>query len=418
MNLTITEMGSRGEGLATGPSGPVHVPYTLPGESVNVAVNGGRGTVMSILEPSADRVTPACRHFEHCGGCMLQHWQTSVQLEWKRLEVRDALAKRGIEAEVRPIIGCEPGERRRVTFTVREVQGRKVTGYNAAQSHDVIEITECPIAAPQIVTALGVVRELAKIVKFGREGGHIAVTLTESGLDMHVSGIDKLADELRRKMSAFALAHGLARISADEEVLVEPKRPVIHFGPVAVTPPPGGFLQASARIEVAMAELVVAHFAKAKNVADLFAGSGAFTFRIAGKAPVHAVEGEKAAVAALDRGRRGLQGVKAITVEQRDLFRRPLMVSELKAYDAVVFDPPRAGAEDQARMLAKSGVRWIAAVSCNPATLARDLRILIDGGYNLISVTPFDQFLWSAHVEAVALLENPNAGSGPRKIFG
>jgi 23S rRNA (uracil1939-C5)-methyltransferase len=418
MNLTIADMGARGEGLAEGPNGPVHVPYTLPGESVNAAVNGGRGTVMSILEPSRERVTPVCKHFEHCGGCMLQHWQTDAQLEWKRLEVRDALGKRGIEAEVLPIIGCEPGERRRVTFTVRDEQGRKVTGFNAAQSHDVVEITECFVAAPQIVAALPVVRELAKIIKVGREGGHIAVTLTESGLDMHVSGIDKLADELRRKMSAFALAHGLARLSAEEEVLVEAKRPVIHFGPVAVTPPPGGFLQASARIEEAMAALVVSHFAKAKKVADLFAGSGAFTFRLAGKAPVHAVEGDKSAVAALDRGRRGLQGVKAITVEQRDLFRRPLMVSELKAYDAVVFDPPRAGAEDQARMLAKSGVRWIAAVSCNPATLARDLRILIDGGFKLKSVTPFDQFLWSAHVEAVALLENPNAGSGPRKIFG
>ncbi len=418
MNLTITEMGARGEGLAAGPNVPVHVPFTLPGETVNVAVNGGRGTVMSILTASSDRVTPVCRHFEHCGGCMLQHWKTDAQLEWKRLEVRDALAKRGIATDVQPIIGCGPGERRRATFTVREEQGRKVVGFNAALSHDVVEITECPVSAPQIVAALPVVRELAKHMKVPREGGHIAVTLTESGLDMHVSGFDKLTDELRRKMSAFALAHGLARLSADEEVLVEPKRPVIHFGPVPVTPPPGGFLQASERIESAMADLVVSHFAKAKKVADLFAGSGAFTFRIASKAPVHAVEGEKSAVAALGRGRRGLQGVKAITVEQRDLFRRPLMVSELKAYDAVVFDPPRAGAEDQARMLAKSGVRWIAAVSCNPATLVRDLRILIDGGYTLKSVTPFDQFLWSAHVEAVALLENPNAGSGPRKIFG
>ena len=273
MNLTITEMGARGEGLATGPSGPVHVPYTLPGETVNAAVNGARGTVMAILEPSRERVTPVCKHFEHCGGCMLQHWQTAAQLEWKRREVGDALGKRGIVADVLPIFGCDPGERRRVTFTVRDEQGRKVTGFNAAQSHDVVEITECFVAAPQIVAALPVVRELAKIIKVEREGGHIAVTLTESGLDMHVSGIDKLVDELRRKMSAFALAHGLARLSADEEVLVESMRPVIHFGPVAVTPPPGGFLQASARIEEAMAALVVSHFAKAKKVADLFAGT-------------------------------------------------------------------------------------------------------------------------------------------------
>ena len=166
-----------------------------------------------------------------------------------------------------------------------------------------------------------------------------------------------------------------------------------------------------------MADLVATHIGKAKKTADLFAGSGAFTFRIARRSAVHAVEGDKAAVMALDRGRRGLQGLKAVTVEQRDLFRRPLTVADLKSYDAVVFDPPRAGAEEQAALLANSSVRWVAAVSCNPATLARDLKLLIDGGYRLKSVTPFDQFLWSAHVEAVALLEKPDAGSGPRKIF-
>ncbi len=166
-----------------------------------------------------------------------------------------------------------------------------------------------------------------------------------------------------------------------------------------------------------MADLVTGHFAKAKKVADLFSGSGAFTFRIARKSAVHAVEGDMSAAMALDRGRRGASGLKAVTVEQRDLFRRPLTVADLRTYDAVVFDPPRAGADEQAAYLAKSSVRWIAAVSCNPATLARDLRLLIDGGYTLKSVTPFDQFLWSAHVEAVALLERPVAASGPRKIF-
>lgn len=417
MTLTITSMGARGEGQAEGPAGPVHVPFTLPGEVVNAAVHGGRGTLMALLETSNERVVPVCSHFEQCGGCVLQHWQMDAQLEWKRDIVRDALAKRGIAADVLPTVACGPDERRRVTFTVREAQGRKRIGFNAAHSHSIVEITECTVAAPQIVAALPMVRELAKLFKPGREGAHIAVTLTESGLDLHISGMEKLADEQRRKMSAFALAHGMARLSAGEETIVEPKRPIVHFGGAPVTPPPGGFLQASARIEAAMAALVTGHFAKAKTVADLFAGSGAFAFRIAATAPVHAVEGDKAAVAALDRGRRGLQGVKSVTVEQRDLFRRPLLVAELKAYDAVVFDPPRAGAEDQVKMLAKSGVRRIAAVSCNPATLARDLRILIDGGYRLLSVTPFDQFLWSAHVEAVALLEKPDAGTGPRKIF-
>ncbi|MGB8817054.1 MAG: class I SAM-dependent RNA methyltransferase [Rhizobiaceae bacterium] len=418
MKLTFTSMGARGDGEADAPDGPVHVPYVLPGETANVAVNGTRGTVMALLEASADRIDPACKHFEACGGCALQHWRREPMLDWKRQVLIDALAKRGIEANVEPTIGSEPGERRRVTLSVRSEGGRTVTGYNGAHSHDIIEITECPVASPKIVAAFPLIREMARLLKVTREGGHITVTDFDSGLDVSFSGFEKTTDALRRKLSEFALDRGFARLSDGVQIIVEPVRPVVAFGGITVTPPPGGFLQASARVESAMAALVTDHFKKAKKTADLFAGSGAFAFRIAKVSPVHAIEGDTAATAALDRGRRGLQGLKSITVEQRDLFRRPLLVADLKAYDAVVFDPPRAGAEEQAATLAKSSVRWIAAVSCNPATLARDLRILIDGGYQLKSITPFDQFLWSSHVEAVALLEKPDAGSGPRKIFG
>lgn len=418
MKLEIARMGARGDGEAETLEGVVHVPFTLPGETVNAAVNGHKGTVVSLLAASAERAVPACRHFEACGGCNLQHWQGGPMLEWKRQRVVDALAKRGIEADVLPVIGSSPGERRRVTLSVRSEQGRTVTGFNAAHSHDIVEISECPVASPGLVAAFPDMRDLARMLKAKREGGHITLTETNTGLDVSFTGFEPADAALRRKLSEFALRKGFARLSSSEDIIVEPVRPAIDFGDVVVTPPPGGFLQACASVETAMAGLVTSHFSKAKKTADLFAGSGAFAFRIARKSAVHAVEGDKAAVMALDRGRRGLQGLKAVTVEQRDLFRRPLLVADLKAYDAVVFDPPRAGAEEQAALLAKSSVRWVAAVSCNPATLARDLKLLIDGGYRLKSVTPFDQFLWSAHVEAVALLEKPDANSGPRKIFG
>lgn len=417
MRLEIARMGARGDGEAETLDGVVHVPFTLPGETANVAVAGHKGSVMSLLVPSPERVSPSCRHFESCGGCSLQHWHHGPMLEWKRHLVADALAKRGIDATVQPTIGSEPGQRRRVTLSVRSEHGRVQTGFNAAHSHDIVEISECPVASPALVAAFPDMRELARLLKVTREGGHVTLTETSTGLDVSFSGFEKLDDALRRKLSDFALRKHFARLSAGEDVIVERVRPTVDFGGVLVSPPPGGFLQASARIETAMSDVVTGHIAKAKNVADLFAGSGAFTFRIAKRSAVHAVEGDKSAVMALDRGRRGLQGLKAVTVEQRDLFRRPLTVAELKAYDAVVFDPPRAGAEEQAALLAKSSVRWVAAVSCNPATLARDLRLLIDGGYKLKGIAPFDQFLWSAHVEAVALLEKPDAGSGPRKIF-
>lgn len=405
MSLIIQEMGSKGEGTAHTSSGPVHIAFALPGEVVNVAVNGNRGTLISVLEPSQDRVQPSCKHFESCGGCALQHWALPAQLVWKRQLVIDALAARGIAVNVGEITAAGTGERRRAVFSVREEKGRKHVGFNASQSHTVIPIEECIVVAPAIVAAMPIIRDLANLMPIKKDGGHIAVTLTTSGLDVSMTGLEKVSTDLRTQMSGFAISRDLARLSIEEDIIVESRRPIIHFGQVAVSPPPGGFLQACASIESAMAAEITKHFAKCKRVADLFSGSGAFAFQIAKAAPVHAIEGDTAAVASIDRGRRGLQGFKAITVEQRDLFRRPLILNDLKAYDGVIFDPPRAGAEDQAKMLARSKVKKIAAVSCNPATLARDLRILIDGGYALKSVTPYDQFLYSPHVEAVALLE-------------
>ncbi len=405
MNLKIIEMGSKGEGTAHTEQGVVHVPFSLPGETVNAAVSGNRGTLIAVLEPSPDRITQSCIHFETCGGCALQHWDLTAQLAWKRQLVIDALQHRGIDIEVGKITAAQPGERRRAVFSVRDEKGRKVVGFNAAQSHTIVPIEQCAVVAPQIVAALPIVRALANLMPIKKDGGHIAVTLTTSGLDVSMTGLEKVSTDLRSQMSSFAVARDLARLSIAEDVIVENRRPIIHFGQVAVSPPPGGFLQACASIESAMAAEVTGHFAKCKSVVDLFSGSGAFAFQIAKAAPVHAIEGDAAAVASIDRGRRGLQGFKAITVEQRDLFRRPLILNDLKAYDGVIFDPPRAGAEDQSKMLAKSKVKKIAAVSCNPATLARDLRILMDGGYALKSVTPYDQFLWAPHVEAVALLE-------------
>ena len=207
--------------------------------------------------------------------------------------------------------------------------------------------------------------------------------------------------------SNFVMAHGFARLSIDDEIVIEPKKPMVTFGGVAVAIPPGAFLQATEAAEQAMADIVGGHLKRAKKVADLFAGCGSFALRLAMKSEVHAVEGDAAALSALDRGSRFATGLKRVTGERRDLFRRPLTFKELNAFDGVVFDPPRAGAEDQSKQIARSDVPYVAAVSCNPVTLARDLRILIDGGYTLKSVTPIDQFLWSPHVEAVALLEKP-----------
>jgi len=314
---------------------------------------------------------------------------------------------KGIDTEIAAIVPCEPHSRRRVTFTARKAAGDMLFGFVRALSSEVISISECPISLPEIVAALEPLKALAGLICATAKSFHLAVTATDSGLDIAAQDSGRLGEHQRRIAANFVIAQGFARLSVDGEIIVEPKKPMMLFGDVAVPVPPGAFLQATHAAEQAMAAMVGQHLARAKKVADLFAGCGSFALRLAAKSEVHAVEDEAAALAALDRGFRFATGLKRVTHERRDLFRRPLTFKELNAFDGLVFDPPRAGAEEQSKQIARSDVPLVAAVSCNPVTLARDLAILLDGGYRLKSVVPIDQFLWSPHVETVALLEKP-----------
>lgn len=402
--ITIRSIGAGGDGVANLPDGQIYVPFTLPGEVANVARDKNRATVMALLETSPERQAPACQHFEDCGGCALQHWQDEPYRLWKRELVVSALKGRGINAEVAPLVACQPRTRRRAVFAARKTEKGVLLGFNRHLSHEIIDIVECAVTVPEIIARLDDLREVGALIAPGSKPFKLAVTLTASGLDLAVSGCGKLSDDQRRALTALVMKKGFARLSHEGEIIVEPKKPLIHFGKVPVPVPPGCFLQATTDAEEAMVQLVLDHVGKAKRVADLFCGVGTFALRIAEKSAVHAVENDALALAALDRGVRHVQGLKPVSVERRDLFRRPLMPKELLTYNAVVFDPPRAGAEEQALELAKSKVEKVVAVSCNPVTLARDLAILTKGGYRVTRVTPIDQFLWSPHVEAVATL--------------
>lgn len=403
--FTIARLGAQGDGIAETETGPLFIPFTLPGERVTAAREKDRAGLIAVVEPSPLRVAPPCRHFGECGGCALQHMEQGAYLDWKRDKVVQAL--RGIDAPVGEIVPCAPHSRRRVGFSARKTEAGMLLGYNRALSHHIIDVAECPIAVPAIEAALPRLRELAALIAVTPQAFHLTVTATASGLDVAAKGSGRLSDAARRTASDFAIRNRIARLSVDSEIIVEAVKPAIAFGAATVAPPPGVFLQAVAAAEQAMADLVIGHIGKAKRVADLFAGTGAFALRLAPNSDVHAVEGDQAALAALDKAARGTPGLKRVVAEKRDLFRRPLTAKELDAHGGIVFDPPRAGAEDQSKQIAKSEVPLVAAVSCNPTTLARDLKILIAGGYTVKSVTPIDQFLWSPHVEAVALLEKP-----------
>jgi len=406
--LTISRLGAQGDGIADTETGAVFVPFALPGETVTAAREKDRATLITVLEPSPERIDPVCRHFGECGGCVLQHLDDAAYRGWKRDKVVQALKSKGIETGAfQDLVPCRPASRRRAVFSARRTESGIILGYNRALSHTIIDIAECPVVLPEIEAALPRLRQLTAIICSTPQPFYLAVVVTETGLDIAAAGSGRLSDAQRQAATDFVVGERLARLSVDGEIIVEPHKPQISVGAVRLALPPGGFLQAVAAAEQAMADLVLAHMKRAKRVADLFAGAGAFALRLAGQSEVHAVEGDQPALAALDRAFRFGSGLKRVTVERRDLFRRPLTFKELNAFDGAVFDPPRAGAEDQSKQLARSDVPFVAAVSCNPTTLARDLALLLDGGYRLTSVTPIDQFLWSPHVEAVALLEKP-----------
>ena len=410
--VTIEKLGAQGDGIVHADGGPIYVPFTLPGETVAIARVKNHGTLMSIAAPSADRQEPPCRHFGPdglngtCGGCSLQHVKDAAYRGFKRQLVVDALKSKGLTPAVGDLVAAYPGDRRRVVFAARRTEKDMLIGFNQAESHHIVAIEECPISSAGIIARLPAIKAIGAALADSAEAFRIAVLETLSGLDLAVDGIKKLSDQQRRKAIETVLSmRGIARVSLNGEILVEPSKPIVDFGGVNVVPPPGSFTQATKRAEDAMAELVVAHVGKAKRIADLFAGAGTFSLRLARVGRVHAVESEDKPLAALDHAARNTQGLKPVSVEKRDLFRRPLMTSELKVYDAVIFDPPRAGAEFQCKELARSSVKKIVAISCNPLTLARDLALLVEGGYRITGVTPIDQFLWTPHVEVVATLE-------------
>lgn len=402
--LEIARLGAQADGIADTPAGPVYIPYALPGEQVQADVRGERGRLVAVVQPSPERVAPVCRHYTHCGGCALQHLERTAYLAWKRDLVTAAFAARGIDAPVAHVVSVGLGARRRATFSARRTGRGIVLGFYEAKGTDIVDLHECPVTASAIVKALPALRRLAEPVATRRLPVRLAVTLASNGLDVAIEDVPAaLAPEVREWIAREAAAARLARVTIAGDTLYQSTIPAIRFGPASVVLPPRAFLQAAPVAEAEMVRLVTTALASAKRVADLFCGLGTFTFPLAKGASVLAVDGDRQAVGALANAARRTPGLKPIETKVRDLFREPLAGRELGGFDAVVFDPPRAGAAAQAVALAQSPVRTIAAVSCNPATLARDARILIDGGYALERVTPIDQFLFSPHVETVAV---------------
>jgi 23S rRNA (uracil1939-C5)-methyltransferase len=403
--LAIDRLGHRGDGIADSRAGPVYVPYVLPGETVEVEPTPGhpdRRHAVRVEIASPERIAPICPHFGVCGGCALQHWEAAPYRAWKRELVRAALSQAGLDPPVGDLVDGHGAGRRRAVFHARRgTHDVLEVGFAAYRAHHVVPIDRCPVLAPDLAGALEAARALAEALRPRRKPLDIQVTASEAGLDVDVRGSGPLPPDVTVGLAELARKHRLARLTRHGELMAQQAVPTVRMGRARVALPPGAFLQGTVEGESTLARRVAAYVGGAGAIADLFAGVGPFALRLAEHARVSAADADAAAIAAL-RQAAAAPGLKPVEVEVRDLFRQPLSPAELAPFDAVVFDPPRQGAERQALALSRSAIPIVVAVSCNPATFARDARLLVDGGYRLDAVTPVDQFRYSPHVEIVA----------------
>jgi 23S rRNA (uracil1939-C5)-methyltransferase len=402
LKIIIEKLGHLGDGIAMGADGPIYASGCLPGEEVEGELVGDTLTGVRIITPSAKRVRAPCSHAKTCGGCHFQHAADDLVAEWKQGVVEGALTGQGLSTTFLPIITSAAQSRRRATFTGRKLKGGAQVGFHARGSDMLVSIPNCKLLHPDLLAMVPVLEDMVKLGASRTVEVQLAVTRSVSGADISVMGGKALDSELRMELARLTESAGFARLTWNNETVALRTFPIQRFGNALVAPPPGSFLQATQEGESALLRAVALAIGPgAKRIADLFAGSGTFALPLAERFEVLAVEGEAKMAAALEKAARNTAGLRRVTVEARDLFRRPLEPAEFKGIDAVVIDPPRAGAEAQFATLAVAQVPIIASVSCNPITFARDAKTLIKAGYTLDWVQVVDQFRWSTHVELV-----------------
>ena len=392
----IVRLAARGDGATADGR---FVPGAAVGDRIDFGVDPPR------IIPGPNHVPPPCRHFPDCGGCQLQHVGDAAYADFVVDRIVRALAHCGVAAPpIGPVALSPPKSRRRASLRAVRRGGVLALGFNAEGSHRIIDIVQCEVLTPELFALVAPLRRLLGASVREGQGAGVTLTMSDTGIDMLIANVaaDKL-DAIER-LTGFAAVHDLARLSVEGtqgvETVALARMPMLALGGVPVALPPAPFLQATREGEAALVAAVLEAVGGAKRVADLFCGLGTFALPLSAQARVVAADAAGPAVAALEAAAR--QYRRPVTTAHRDLFRRPLAPAELADFDAVVFDPPRAGAEAQSRQLATSKVPVVVAVSCNPSTFARDAALLIAGGYALEKLWPIAQFRWSTHVELIA----------------
>jgi 23S rRNA (uracil1939-C5)-methyltransferase len=417
--VTVTALGGQGDGVAEGGKGLLYVPFSAPGDRLMVRPRNARkgprrAEIVEILAGGPDRILPPCPHFTDCGGCSVQHIAPEAYQDWKRGIVVHAVERQGLAGDVvQSLVEGGAHRRRRARFAARRLASGTVIGFHSARSHNIVSLESCPVLAPEIVALITPLRDVLDGLLDISEQGEVAVTWSSTGADVTLVLPRDPDMGQREALVNFSATMDLARLSwrpvgrdATDlaETIVQRRSPEIQFGGISVNVPPDAFLQPTGEGEEALRQGVLDALEGTGKIVDFYAGCGAFSLPFAASdRSVLAIDYAADHLAALDHAARRAGFGERVTTSRRDLDRQPLMEKDLSTFSGVVLDPPRSGAAAQIRFLAKSTVPVIAYVSCNPVSFARDARNLTEGGYTLVSVTPVDQFIWSAHVELVAV---------------
>ncbi|MFM1815034.1 MAG: hypothetical protein RLZ98_1729 [Pseudomonadota bacterium] len=413
--LRITGLGNQGDGTVETGGRTCFVAGALPGERVRVRIAGDTAELCEVLEPSQERTSAICPHFASCGGCRTQHMSAALNSEWKRGIVQQAFRQQRLDVQVEAVRSVGLHNRRRAVLAAKNVGGEILLGYREEASHTIVDLSACPVLDTAIVSAFERLRRICGLLLRPGESTRLQLLKADNGIDVAASGLDRRLDAAALEaIAAAALAAGLVRLRLGGEPIMQKEPPRVTVAGIGVEAGADMFLQASSEAEVVLTSLVLEGAANAKRIADLFAGVGTFALALARRARVLALDSDRRALAALEKAAR-TPGLKPVEARMRDLIREPLSRNELRGFDALVFDPPRAGAKAQAESIAKSDVACVIAVSCNPATMARDVRILVDAGFCLERVVPVDQFLFSPHVETVAVLRRRSHAAAARR---
>ncbi|WP_208347115.1 class I SAM-dependent RNA methyltransferase [Pseudaestuariivita rosea] len=403
MTWTIQRLGHQGDGIA---DGPVFAARTLPGEQIDGTLNDDRIDDIKIIKPSSDRVKPLCSHYKICGGCSLQHASDAFVATWKKNIVTTALQAHGIHTDVATIHSSPPNSRRRAKLAGRRTKSGAIVGFHGKSTNIITSVTDCRVLSNRILATFPDLEAMTMMAASRKAPVSLIVTENLNAIDLAIDDAKPITDALRAQLGATASQRPFNRLTWNGEILYQLSQPFQSFGRAQVTPPPGAFLQATPDGQTTLINHVMRAVQDARKVIDLFAGCGTFALPLASFTSVHAVEADAEMLLALHQGWRTADGLRKVTTEDRDLFRRPVLPDELAPYDAAVIDPPRAGAEAQVTELIKSKIGKICYVSCNPVTFARDAAMLVAGGYNLGDLHVVDQFRWSTHIELVAVFSN------------